>query len=65
MPNSVAGSLVLVKLWKGLVVLPCLASSVEVYEIRTTHGRWVSRLVGKYAQPLQSVNLVYQPCSLS
>jgi hypothetical protein len=26
----------LVELWKGLVVLPCLASSVEVYGVHTT-----------------------------
>jgi hypothetical protein len=35
LPDSVAGSLMLVELWKGLVVLPCLASSVEVYGVRT------------------------------
>ena len=28
-------------------------------------GRWVTRLVGKDAQPLQSVKLVYHPCSWS
>jgi hypothetical protein len=28
-------------------------------------GKWVTRLVGKDAQPLQSVKLVYQPCSQS
>jgi hypothetical protein len=31
--DTVAGSLKLVELFKGLVVLPCLASLVEVYEI--------------------------------
>jgi hypothetical protein len=30
------GILELVELWKGLVVLPCLASSVEVYGVCTT-----------------------------
>ena len=33
LPESVAGFLELVKLWKGLVVLSCLASSVKVYGI--------------------------------
>jgi hypothetical protein len=33
LPITVAGFLKLVKLCKGLVVLPCLASSVEVYGI--------------------------------
>jgi hypothetical protein len=33
--KSVAGFLELVKLWKGLVVLPCLASLVEVYGVCT------------------------------
>ena len=36
LPNSVASSLMLMELWKGLVVLPCLASSVEVYGVCTT-----------------------------
>jgi hypothetical protein len=35
-PETVVCILELVELWKGLVVLPCLASSVEVYGIRTT-----------------------------
>jgi hypothetical protein len=52
------GILELVELWKDLVVLPCLASSVEVYGLRTTRGKWVTQLVGKYVQPLQSVILV-------
>jgi hypothetical protein len=34
--ETVAGILELVKLWKGLVVLPYLASSVEVYGVRST-----------------------------
>jgi hypothetical protein len=29
------------------------------------HGKWVTRLVGKDVQPLQSVKLVYQSCSQS
>jgi hypothetical protein len=35
-PKTVVCILELVELWKGLVVLPCLASSVEVYGIRST-----------------------------
>jgi hypothetical protein len=35
-PGTVVGILELVELWKGLIVLPCLASSVEVYGIRST-----------------------------
>jgi hypothetical protein len=34
--DSLAGSLMLVELWKGLIVLPYLASSVEVYGVHTT-----------------------------
>jgi hypothetical protein len=33
LPRTVAGFLKLVELCKGLIVLPCLASSVEVYGI--------------------------------
>jgi hypothetical protein len=33
LPESIAGFLKLVELWKGLIVLPCLVSAVEVYEI--------------------------------
>jgi hypothetical protein len=33
LPITVAGFLKLMELCKGLVVLPCLASLVEVYEI--------------------------------
>jgi hypothetical protein len=33
--ETVPGFLKLVELCKGLVVLPCLASSVEVYGVRT------------------------------
>jgi hypothetical protein len=35
-PETVVGILELVELWKGLVVLPCLASSVEEYGARST-----------------------------
>jgi hypothetical protein len=63
--ETLAGFLKLVDLCKCVVVLPCLASSVEVYGPVQPHGIWVSRLVGKEAQPLQSVKLVYQPCSQS
>jgi hypothetical protein len=35
-PETVVGILELGELWKGLVVLPCLASLVEVYGVRTT-----------------------------
>jgi hypothetical protein len=35
-PETVVGILELVELWKGLKVLPCLASSVEVYGVRST-----------------------------
>jgi hypothetical protein len=36
LPESIVGFLELVLLWKGLVVLPCLASFVEVYGVHTT-----------------------------
>jgi hypothetical protein len=35
-PKTVVGILELVELWKGLIVLPCLASLVEVYGVRST-----------------------------
>jgi hypothetical protein len=35
-PKTVVGILELMELWKGLIVLPCLASSVEVYGARST-----------------------------
>jgi hypothetical protein len=57
--ETVAGFLKLVELCKGLVVLPCLASSVEVYGKSRSLGKWVTWLLGKDAQPLQSVKLVY------
>jgi hypothetical protein len=64
-PKIVVGILELVELWKGLVVVPCLASSLEVYGVPSTCGKWVTRFVGKDVQPLQSVKLVYQLCSRS
>jgi hypothetical protein len=63
--ETVAGFLKLVELCKDLVVVPCLASLIEVYGSDQPHGKWVTRFVGKDAQPLQSVKLVYQPCSRS
>jgi hypothetical protein len=65
LPESVAGFLELVELCKGLVVLPCLVSSVEMNVISRPLGKWVIRLMGKDVQPLQSVKLVYQSCSRS
>jgi hypothetical protein len=50
--ESVVGFLELVELWKCLVVLPCLASLVEVYGSVQPRGKWVTRLVGKDVQPL-------------
>jgi hypothetical protein len=34
--ETIAGSLMLVELWKVLVVLPCLNYSVDVYGVHTT-----------------------------
>jgi hypothetical protein len=42
LPRIVAGFLKLVELCKGLVVLPCLASLVEVYVKSRSLGRWVT-----------------------
>jgi hypothetical protein len=46
LPETIAGFLMLVELWKGLVVTPYLASSEEVYGIHDPvvdgyHGLWV------------------------
>jgi hypothetical protein len=57
--ETVAGFLKLVELCKGLVVVPCLVSSVEMNGKSPSLGKWVTRLVGKDVQPLQSVKLVY------
>jgi hypothetical protein len=40
--ETIAGFLKLVELCKGLVVLPCLASLVEVYGAVQPRGRWVT-----------------------
>jgi hypothetical protein len=40
--ETVAGFLKLVDLCKGLVLVPCLASLVEVYGVRSTPCKWVS-----------------------
>ena len=40
--ESVAGFLGLVELWKGLVVLPCLVSSVEMSGKSRSLGKWVT-----------------------
>ena len=37
----------------------CLVSLIEMNEISRPLDRWVSQLVGKDVQPLQSVKLVY------
>jgi hypothetical protein len=63
--ETVVGFLKLVELCKGLVVVPCLASLLEVYGSNQLRHKRVTRLVGKDAQPLQSVKLVYQLCSRS
>jgi hypothetical protein len=60
--ETVAGFRKLVELCKGLVVVPSLVSSVEMNGKSQSLGKWVTRLVGKDAQPLQCVKLVYQSC---
>jgi hypothetical protein len=42
LPRTVAAFLKLVKLCKGLIVLPCLSFLVEVYGAHTTRGSWVT-----------------------
>jgi hypothetical protein len=59
LPITVAGFRKLVELCKGLVVLPCLASLVEVYGARTTPWQMGNMTCGYRVQPLQSVKLVY------
>jgi hypothetical protein len=46
--ETVAGFLKLVELYKGLVVLHCLVSSVEMNETSRPLGNGVTRLVGKW-----------------
>jgi hypothetical protein len=50
--ETVAGILKLVELCKGLIVLPCLVSSAEMNGKSRSLGKWVTRLMGKDAQPL-------------
>jgi hypothetical protein len=57
--ETIAGFLKLVELGRGLVVLPCLASLVEVYGARTTPWQMGNMTCGYKVQPLQSVKLVY------
>jgi hypothetical protein len=54
-----SGFLKLVELCKDLVVGTCLVSSVEMNGKLQSIGKRVTRLVGKDAQPLQSIKLVY------
>jgi hypothetical protein len=49
----------LVELYKDLVVVSCLVSSAEMNGKSRSLGKWVTRLMGKDVQPLQSVKLVY------
>jgi hypothetical protein len=63
--ETVAGFLKLVELCKCLIMLPCLVSTVEMNGKSRSLGKWVTQHVGKDVQPLQSVKLVYQPCSRS
>jgi hypothetical protein len=63
--ETVVDFLKLVELSKGLVVVPCLVSSVEMNGKSRSLGKQVTRFVGKDVQPLQSVKLVYQSCSRS
>jgi hypothetical protein len=60
--ETVANFLKLVELCKDLVVYP-RQLTLEVFRVRTTPGEEGTRLMGKDAQPLQSVKLIYQPCS--
>jgi hypothetical protein len=57
--ETVAGFLKLVELGKGLVVLPYLASLVEVYGAHTTPLQMGNMTCGYRVQPLWSVKLVY------
>jgi hypothetical protein len=61
----VAGFLKLVELCKGLVVLLCLVSLAKMNGKSRSIGKWITQLVGKDVQPMQSVKLVYQSCSRS
>jgi hypothetical protein len=50
--ETVAGFPKLVELCKGLVVLPCLASLVEVYGVRITPWQMGNMTCGYRVQPL-------------
>jgi hypothetical protein len=50
--KTVMGFRKLVELCKGLVVVPCLVSSAEMNGKSRSQGKWVTRLMGKDAQPL-------------
>jgi hypothetical protein len=56
---------VLCSLLPETVVLPCLVSSVEMNRKSRHLDKLVTRIMGKDAQPLQSVKLVCQSCSWS
>jgi hypothetical protein len=62
LPETMIDFLILLELWKGLIVVPCLVFSVEMNGKSQSLGKWVTRLVGKCAQHLQCVKLVYQSC---
>jgi hypothetical protein len=57
--ETVVSFLELVELGKGLIVLPYLASLVEVYGARTTPWQRGNMNCGYRVQPLQSVKPVY------
>jgi hypothetical protein len=57
--ETIAGFLKLVELYKDLVVLPYLASLVEVYVARTTPWQMGNMTCGFRVPPLHSVKLVY------
>jgi hypothetical protein len=50
--ETVAGFRKLVEFCKGLVVVPCLVTSVEMNGKSRSLSKWVTRLVGKDAQHL-------------
>jgi hypothetical protein len=58
-PETVAGFRKLVELCKGLIVLPFLASLVEVYGAHTTPWKMGNMTYGYRVQPVQTVKLVY------
>jgi hypothetical protein len=64
LPKTAVGFLELVELCKGLVVNHCQLT-LEVFKGLYNPGEKGTQLMGKNAQSLQSVKLVYQPCSWS